>query len=66
MRAERPSPFVMTVSFAAQSLVAAIVALNLGLKAENFVIWKKFENIFNIYQTNYIPNDFSVGQKCVK
>ena len=39
---ERPSPFVMTLSFAAQSIVASIVAINLGFREDNIELWKKF------------------------
>eukprot|EP00398_MALV-I-01_sp_L67-1_P000699 gene699-605_t len=38
--ADRPSTFVMTLAFAAQSMVAAIVALNLGFREDNMDLWR--------------------------
>ena len=39
---ERPSTVTMILSFAAQSMVAAIVALNLGFRKDNVELWRKF------------------------
>ena len=40
---ERPSAFIMTLSFVAQSLVVTIVGINMGFRKDNTTgLWRKW------------------------